>query len=122
MHLLPEMQQLYHGGELLEDGRTAASYGIRAGSTLKVIGMRPSSVPLHPSQARLLATFMDRSSTAKADSRKEARKRAMRYHAKKQQELELEAALTLAVDCGQRWAAADMPLSRALPAPSQARR
>ena len=110
VHLLPEMQQLYHEGALLEDGRTAASYGIRAGSTLKVIGMRPSSVPLHPSQARLLATFMDRSSTAKADSRKEARKRAMRYHAKKQQELELEAALQLAVDCGQRWAAADMPL------------
>jgi hypothetical protein len=110
VHLLPEMQQLYFKGELLEDERTASSYGIADGSTLKVIGMRPSSVPLHATQARLLASIMDRATTAKDDSRREARARAMRYHAKKQREQEEAATLQLACDCGAKYKAADFPL------------
>ena len=69
-HLLPEMQQLYFKGQLLEDDQTASFYGIKDGSTLKVIGLRPASVPLHATQVRLLSSIMDRATTAKDDSRK----------------------------------------------------
>lgn len=110
IHLLPEMQQLYFQGDLLDDERTASSYSIKDGSILKVIGLRPSTVPLHATQARYLASIMDRATTAKDDSRREARARAMRYHAKKQRDLEDEAALQLAVDMGTRYATADMTM------------
>eukprot|EP01045_Picozoa_sp_COSAG04_P015075 COSAG04_NODE_1168_length_7978_cov_4.222998_9_plen_627_part_00 len=127
LHLLPDMQQLYHGGELLEDDRAAASYGIGDGSTLRVIGMRPSSAPLHPSQARLLATFMDSSRTAKADSEKEVwnshtsscsfeRKMPFRTPGPRtrdpqpRQEAAGARTLQVAAECGRRWAAADAPL------------
>mgnify|MGYP003337517175 FL=1 len=70
VHLLPEMQQLYFKGKLLEDEKTAVDYGIHDGCTLSVIGLRPSSVPLHATQVRLLSSIMDRATTAKDDSRR----------------------------------------------------
>lgn len=70
VHLLPEMQQLYFNGQLLEDDQTAGDYGIKDGCTLKVIGLRPASVPLHATQVRLLSSIMDRATTAKDDSRR----------------------------------------------------
>ena len=70
VHLLPEMQQLYFNGQLLENEQTASYYGIEDGCTIKVIGMGAASAPLHPTQLRLLSSIMDQATTAKSDSRR----------------------------------------------------
>jgi hypothetical protein len=112
LHLMPQMMQLYFGSRLLEDSKTLQEIGVSEGSTLRVIGVRPGTAPLPASRARLLEMYIDTSTQAKVESKKEATARRSAFDAERKEQQMRADHVKLARDCGAKYSKADDELQR----------